>query len=186
MLLLMLTFARNRELLLASLSVRVGSKLFISIHFQGKNMSLTLYSPNLGADGVTHDVYAILARYATTRIPEFTIAILPGDAETRDKDANAKRLRQEADLFIVERLRMPNPNSEGKSVIVYRTTVRINGLKPYVAACYTNITAHVSLGIAPLAPDDLVSIGQHVDKTSMLGLWESLLQIERLRRFRFH
>ena len=149
-------------------------------------MSITLYCPNLGADGVTHEVYATFKRYAATRIPELKIEVLPGDTKNREKDAGKMKLASEANLFMVERLRMPNPNSEGKSVVVYRTTVRITGLKMYAASCYTSVTEDISIGIIDLTPDELMRIGEHVGKTSTLGLWESLLQVERLGRFRFY
>lgn len=147
-------------------------------------MSLTLYSPNLGADGVTGDVHAILNSYGTTRLPELEIEVLKGDADKREAKANAFRLAPSGNLFMVERLRMPNPNGDGARVLVYKTTVRI-GKKTYSATCYTNHTVGDGPRIFDLTPDELMKIGEHVGKTTTPGVWQSLLQVERLKRFRF-
>lgn len=154
-------------------------------------MSITLYSPNLGADGVTKDVHATINSYGTQTLPELAIEVLAGNDTTRKQKVeallNTPRIKKQErtvpnlDLLVVERLRMPWNSTQ---VVVYRTTLRING-SVYKAVCYTDKNYPGNLGYISLEPAELMNIAAQLGKTSTPGVWQSLLQIDRLRRFHF-
>lgn len=157
---------------------------------------ITLYSPNLGAKGVESMIRSLLDEYAATRLGEISIEEFAGDTEERTRKAQSfflappqeirdrKKTPPRVDLFMVERLYMPHPQRDGAPVVVYRTTLRI-GSRLYRATCYTDRTARLSSGYVDLTEEELGHMTEHVGHASQKGLWESLFQVDRLRRFTF-
>ena len=146
-------------------------------------MSITLYSPNLGAGSVREALQIFFGKYASVSLPEILIPVFRGTKEEREERASTYYASGKGDLFMVECLRMPNPNGVG-AVVVYRTTLRI-GKAVYRAIYYTDKTVSNLTGCIDLGRKELEVIGSHVGKTTTLGILESLLQVERFRRFRF-
>ncbi len=144
-------------------------------------MSVTLYSPNVGAMGVANDVRTTLNRYGNAKLEDLNIQIFDGGDKERETKAQAFRLTKHANLFLVERLNMPHPHRDGISVLVYRTTIRLHD-KTYVATCYTNSIEKARSLIVDLTPPELQTICKQLGKTDLSGVWESLLRADRLER----
>lgn len=144
-------------------------------------MSVTLYSPNPGATGVADHVLATLNRYGNAKLDSLNIALFDGNDKEREQKTQSFRLSKHAHLFLVERIAMPNPKREGRSVLVYRTTLQIRG-KVYIATRYTNIAGSPEPRVVDLSPEKLEHIREQLGHSSLAGMWESLLRTDRLER----